>query len=296
MPATANTGSSAGTTTVSPVAITRGGPSVRTTLNTVSSRSARPIRSASAAYPASMRAASASAAAGSGSRSRPPGNGVSCRSSSLADQQIDVPPQLNVLKPVVEQVDARAELLFGEPTRQVTVGADEHGHAGQRAREHQRLVARRLDAGEDRRSIGHHGDAVLRRGASVAARQDGGPLAALDEQPRDGGHERRFPRAADAQVADADDGPTQPPPMGGIATVPLSTRRGRRPPRMFKTSSGCSTRNRINAPAGRDGRPRGRSPAARDRRSRRASCPWRRDWLRPARGPPRRAGRAAPDR
>ena len=45
----------------------------------------------------------------------PAGSTRSVRSSSLDHEQIDVARQREVLKPVVEQVDRRAELLLGEP-------------------------------------------------------------------------------------------------------------------------------------------------------------------------------------
>ena len=59
------------------------------------------------------------------------------------EQQIDVARQLEVLKPIVEQVDGGAEPALGEPAGQIAIGADQHRHAGQRARQHQRLVAGR---------------------------------------------------------------------------------------------------------------------------------------------------------
>ena len=64
------------------------------------------------------------------------------------EQQIDVARQLEMLKPVVQQVDGRAKPAFGEPARQIAVGADQHADAGQRAGEHQRLVAGRVEIGQ----------------------------------------------------------------------------------------------------------------------------------------------------
>ena len=81
-----------------------------------------------------------------------------------------------MLKAVVEQVDGGAETALGEAARQIAVGADEHRHAGQRAREHQRLVAGRVEAGEDARAVGDDGDAVA-RDAAARSRASGSPGA-----------------------------------------------------------------------------------------------------------------------
>ena len=64
------------------------------------------------------------------------------------EQQIDVARQLEMLKAIVQQVDGRAEPALREPARQIAIGADQHADAGQRAGEHQRLVAGLIEIGQ----------------------------------------------------------------------------------------------------------------------------------------------------
>jgi len=56
--------------------------------------------------------------------------------------------------------------------------------------------------------------------AGVAARQHGRAFALRDQQPCDVLDDRRLAAAADAQVADADDGARQAMPERGVACVP----------------------------------------------------------------------------
>ena len=44
-------------------------------------------------------------------------------------QQVDVTAQLEMLKPIIEQVDARAQPLFGQPSREIPTGTNEYRHA-----------------------------------------------------------------------------------------------------------------------------------------------------------------------
>ena len=104
---------------------------------------------------------------------------------------------------------------------------DEHRHAWQRAREHQRLVAGGSDIRQDARAVGHDGDARRAARARVPARQNGRALAALEQQPREVRDDRRLAAAADAEVADADrpGGPAGAPRRdrartSGAATTP----------------------------------------------------------------------------
>jgi hypothetical protein len=57
------------------------------------------------------------------------------------EQQIDVARQLEMLKAVVQHVHGGAEPAFRQPPRQIAVAPDQHADAGERAGEHQRLVA-----------------------------------------------------------------------------------------------------------------------------------------------------------
>ena len=65
-------------------------------------------------------------AASSGSRSRPAGSTAAVDVLVAGEQQIDVARQLEMLKPIVEQVDRRAEAALGEPAGQVAIRRDEH--------------------------------------------------------------------------------------------------------------------------------------------------------------------------
>ena len=60
-----------------------------------------------------------------------------------------------MLKPVVENVDGGAQARFGERARCIAIGADHHGDAlsDEGSRQHQRLIAGGVDAGEHMASI-----------------------------------------------------------------------------------------------------------------------------------------------
>ena len=100
-------------------------------------------------------------------------------------QQIDVPCDLEMLKAVVQHVNRRPQLAFGEPPGVVAVFADDHRDARQRAGQHQRLVTRRIDAGADRRAIRDDGDPFAPPAPAIPAREDGRTFARPEEQPRD---------------------------------------------------------------------------------------------------------------
>ena len=135
-------------------------------------------------------------------------------------QQIDVPPQLEMLVGVVKQVHGAAEPSLGERSGQVPIRRDDHRHAGKRTREHLRLIARSLHRLDDPLRGAHHHHAVLGATSSVAATQDGGPLSALDQQARQRCDDRRLAAAADDEVADADDRLGERPRAARNALVP----------------------------------------------------------------------------
>ena len=145
----------------------------------------------------------------------------SLRQIVLADgQQIDVAFELDMLKPVVEQVERRPETILGHATGPLAVAPDQHRHAGQRARQHQRFVAGVVEIREDTRAIGDDRDLVARHAPGVAATEDGGAFAAIEKQARDVGHERRLSAAPDAQVANAHHRSRQPASASRIRPVP----------------------------------------------------------------------------
>ena len=144
--------------------------------------------------------------ASSGSRSRPAGSVTGrSRSSCPTRTRSRSRSQREVLEPVVEQVHRAAESPLGEQAGQVAVGRHEHGHAGQRPRQHQRLVARAVDVGQHPVAVAH--DRRRRPRASRARSRGSGsrgarprPAAAARGAPR----RRRLAAAADGDVADAD--------------------------------------------------------------------------------------------
>ena len=56
-------------------------------------------------------------------RQRP---GISLEVLTRDDHQVDIPIELQVLKPVVEDVDRRAQVAFGETARKVAIARGQH--------------------------------------------------------------------------------------------------------------------------------------------------------------------------
>ena len=142
MPVTTNTREFDGTTTESRAPATcRGAPIARVTRNT----GATPKRAADALGRGVVAGGDQRRVGGARRVERlaqPAGRQRPILQIVVGDQQqIDVARQLEMLKAVVEQVDGGAELVLGEAAGEIAIGADQHRHAGQRARQHQRLVA-----------------------------------------------------------------------------------------------------------------------------------------------------------
>src|SRR5437762_1480159 len=83
------------------------------------------------------------------------------------------------------QVDRGAQPPLGQAAGEIAIGTDEHGHAGERARQHQRLVAGLVEIRDYAGAVGDNGDAVAGDAAAVAARQHRRTLALLDQQTCD---------------------------------------------------------------------------------------------------------------
>ena len=96
-------------------------------------------------------------------------------------EQIHGARKLEVLEPVVQEVDRRAEVQLGDAPGQIAVRADEHAAFRQGAREHQRLVAGPREIGAQPHPVAHHRDAIVRIGSPVTAAEDRGTLAGLDQ-------------------------------------------------------------------------------------------------------------------
>jgi hypothetical protein len=63
-------------------------------------------------------------------------------------EKIHVARQLKMLESIVEDMNGRAQSEFGEPAREVPIGAHGDDGTGNGLREHQRLIAGRVDIGE----------------------------------------------------------------------------------------------------------------------------------------------------
>ena len=163
-----------------------------------------------------------------------------------------------MLKPVVQQVDRRAELALGEPARR---------DSGRR---------RRAPAtpGSARASISGSSPAARRRrrtrvpsvttvtpsrapAPAVAAGEDRRTLAALEQQPRDVARRPASCRCRRREVADADDRARQPPPPRRVARVPPPPPRPPTAPYIelsdaesMDQAEGTDARRRRLAPAG----------------------------------------------
>ena len=99
-----------------------------------------------------------------------------------------------------------AESLLGEPAGEIAIGAHEHRHAGQRARQHLRLVARVARRARARVPVADHHHAVGRaRGARSRGSESRDARPCSQQHARQRSDDRRLAAAADDQVADADD-------------------------------------------------------------------------------------------
>ncbi len=91
--------------------------------------------------------------------------------------QIDVPVQLKVLKPIVQDVDGAAEMMLRQTTREVAIAARQHGDAIQLSGEHHGLVAGSIDVGRDAIRIADDDHAVVMHAAGISTAQNGRAFA-----------------------------------------------------------------------------------------------------------------------
>ncbi len=141
---------------------------------------------------------------------------------SADEHDLHVTIELQMLKPVVEHVDGRAEVLLGKRSGEISIFAYEHARAWQLSREHQRLVAGAWQIGANAVRIADDDDAVVRILPRVAAAQDRRTLPHLEQQARDAGGDRRLAPATDGEVPDTDDRMPQPLSQIGPRAVPLA--------------------------------------------------------------------------
>lgn len=129
-----------------------------------------------------------------------------------------------MLKAIVQHVNRATELALGKRAGEISVGRDAHRGAGNLAGQHQGLVAGAIDAFEHARAIGDHDHAIGGVGAAVAATENGGSLAVLNQPLRDRRHHRRLAGAAHRQVANTDHRAGEMPPALGVVFEPLPAR------------------------------------------------------------------------
>ena len=146
---------------------------------------------------------------------------------SIEHQQIQVPLQHDMLKPIVKQVHRAPEARFGQPPGEVTVRRHQHACSCKRPSEHQRLITCTREVGTDTFGVSHDHDAICWGLPIVAPAEDRGPLTDRQQQLRDMGDHRRLAAAADRQAADADDRAREPPARVRMMGVPKATLPGK---------------------------------------------------------------------
>ena len=75
------------------------------------------------------------------------------------DQQVHVALESQMLEPIVEHVNGRAERGLGDAASLMAIRRNHHRDAGQRLREHQRFVAGMLERSKHGRAVGDDRDA-----------------------------------------------------------------------------------------------------------------------------------------
>src|SRR5215510_8946947 len=155
-----------------------------------------------------------------------------------------------MLKPVVEDVDGRAEPVFRHHARHVPIGAhDDHdAFLLKRAGEHERLVAGVVDAGKHSRAVRHNRRAGTGMPSPISSRENRRPLPRRRQQPRDVLDERRLAAAADGKIAHADDRPREPAPTIGMTRIPAAPTGGRRTVNRAQCTNQCTSRNGLTTP------------------------------------------------
>ena len=124
----------------------------------------------------------------------------------VEEEEVDVAGHGQMLEPVVEHEEIRAEV--GRPPGGLDASlADDHDDSRGRSRQRDGLVAAAL--GGDQRALARRDDDDAARGAAVAAGEDRGPPALETEPPREKLDEGSLAGAPERQVADRDRRPRQ---------------------------------------------------------------------------------------
>ena len=127
-----------------------------------------------------------------------------------------------MLEPIIEHVNGCSQSALGNHSGEVAVLTDGDDGSRHRAGQHQRLIACAIDALQRGAAIGHDDHAVGGLMSSIASAEDGGTLASCEKPSGDERDERRFPCAADAEVAHADHRRRQTAPQIGMPLEPAA--------------------------------------------------------------------------
>lgn len=123
-----------------------------------------------------------------------------------------------MLETVVKQEHFAFKAIYGELPRGIAMPADNDGNAWEKACHHVRFIAAFRGGAEPFFAICHDGD-FLSGLAFIAAEEDGDTRAICLELFRNGDDCRRFPRAANDDIADADDSAWQTARLKNTARV-----------------------------------------------------------------------------
>jgi hypothetical protein len=164
----------------------------------------------------------------SSKRQHPPASDLARR----RHQHIEITCELHVLKPVVENVNRRAQPALGKRTGQKAILGDGDDGLRHRAGEQHGFIAGAIQVRKPARAVRDDDHAISTISSSVATAEDCGTLAGVEERACDQRDHRRFCRAPDAQVADADDRALEATPGLRVALEPAPP--GRDCPRIEK--------------------------------------------------------------
>ena len=122
---------------------------------------------------------------------------------SRENQQIDISIQLKMLKPIVEHVHRGSEMMLGEPSGEIAIGARDHRHTWKLPREHQRLVPRAVDIRAHAFSVAHDDNTVAHIAASVSSAENRGTFAHFEQHPGDRRRDGSLSTSSDRKIANA---------------------------------------------------------------------------------------------
>src|SRR5437763_9493353 len=126
-------------------------------------------------------------------------------------EDVSIPVQRKVLKPVVEHMDGAAEVMLRKPPRKIAAAGCEHRDAVEAPREHQRLVSCAVQIRADALWVADDDHTILNIAPRVSAAQDRGAFAQLAKTRGDQRRPGRFRTAGDRGGPNADYRPVRAP-------------------------------------------------------------------------------------